>query len=780
MSDVADQLRGMAAASLFPEEGELQLPGLAAPVEILRDRWGVAYLSAESQDDLWFAQGVVTAGERLFQLELALRAANGRLSEVFADRTLDDDRFARTIGFHRAGARIAATWDERSHAMHERFRAGVFAWMDAMPVKPLEYTLLDLEPDLPTDEAAWASAFVYLAWTLSGNWDTELLRAWIGERLGPEAVRTLLPPLPEDAPEIAAGALHGRLLDTAPRVNGQGSNDWVVSGARTVTGKPLLANDPHLLALQPSPWIELHLRAPGYETRGVALVFSPGILLGTTAHHAWGVTNVTGDVQDLYVERLNPDGTAAGFESAWEPLTVHREEIAVRGTTEPVALEVRETRHGPILQDFEEGMLPPTVRPLPEGPVYALRWTGYERAFPPSLVLDVAGAADFASFRRAAVALACPGQNVVYADVDGTIGYQCTGTYPVRRAGDHTAPVPGWTDEHAWDGWVPFDELPWCEDPERGFVATANNRIHDADYPHRIGDDFHTPYRARRIAELLLATERHDVASFARIQADTVSLPARATLPLLLELEPADDDERVALELLGAWDGDMAAASAAAAVFNVWCRHVARRLLLPRLGEDLFRAYHAWREVFQCEVLPGLLRDVPAGWFGEDGVGDGEDPRAARDRLLHEALAGALAELVDALGPDPAGWSWGAMHRVRLVHPLGALPGLEPLFTAVDAPLGGDEQTVSQGGFDGRDGYRAAVIPSWRAVYDLDDLDRSMGALPAGNSGNPASPHWNDQAELWLAGELHPLPLTRPAVEAAAVATLHLVPGYHP
>jgi penicillin amidase len=778
MSDFAEQLRAMAAASLFPQEGELEAPGLDAPVEILRDRWGVPYLTAETQDDLWFAQGFVTAGERLFQLELALRAANGRLSEVFADRTLDDDRFARTIGFHRAGERVAADWDDRSHAMHERFRAGVFAWIDAMPAKPVEYTLLDLEPDLPADEAAWASAFVYLAWSLSGNWDTELLRAWIGERLGPEGVRTLLPPLPEDAPTIAAGALHGRLLDAAPRAKGQGSNDWVVDGTRTASGKPLLANDPHLLALQPSPWIELHLRARGYEARGVGLIFSPGVLLGTTAHHAWGVTNVTGDVQDLYVERLNEDGTAAEYLGAWEPLAFRREEIAVRGAADPVAFDVRETRHGPILERYVEGEVDPEIRPLPPGPVYALRWTGFDRASRPSIVLDAAAATDFATFRRAAVALECPGQNVVYADVEGTIGYQCTGLYPIRRGGAHTAPVPGWTDTHEWDGFLPFDRLPWCENPTRGFVATANNRTHDDDYPHRIGDDFHTPYRARRIVELLEATERHDVASFARIQADTVSQPARATLPLLLALEPADDAERKALELLGTWDGDMAADSAGAAVFNAWCRHIARRILIPRLGEDLFRAYHAWREVFQCEVLPELLREPSAAWFGDD-LGGGS-PADARDGLLDAALGDALAELTERLGPDPAGWSWGALHRVRLIHPLGALPGLESLFTALDAPFGGDEQTVAQGGFDGRDGYPTAVIPSWRAVYDLGDLDRSMGVLPAGNSGNPASPHWSDQSALWLAGELRPLPFTRPAVEAAAISALRLVPGYHP
>jgi len=763
MSDFVEQLRDVAAASLVPEHGELAAPGLSAPVEVLRDRWGVPYISAASLDDLWFAQGFVTAGERLFQIDLLLRAANGRLSEVFADRTLDDDRFARTIGFHRTGATLAAAWDDASKAMHARFREGCAAWIAQMPALPVEYSLLDMAPSVPTaDAGAWAAAFVYLAWGLSGNWDKELLRTAIDERLGPDAVRTLLPPLPSDLPHIPAGSIGGRLLDDLPRPKGEGSNDWVVSGARSATGKPLLANDPHLLAVQPGAWIEMHLRAPGYEARGVALTFSPGVLLGTTAHHAWGVTNVTGDVQDLYVERLNEERSAAEHLGAWEPLTIRREEIHVRGNAEPVVVEVRETRNGPIIDTAVAGDRQTEYIPLPETATYALRWTGLECGIRPSLVLDAANARSFDEFRHAVWGVGCPGQNFVYADVDGTIGYQCTGLYPVRRSGDGSGPVPGWTDEHAWDGWIPFEELPWAVDPALGYLVTANNRIHDDGYPHLIGHDFHGPYRARRVAERLEAVPLHDVASMASIQSDTVSIPARDALPSLLALEAMTDDARAAMAVLAGWDGDMAAASAAAGLFNVWSRHIARRALEPRLGEELFRRYHVDREVFQCEVLPGWLRD-PAGWLDDD--------------LLRAALADALGELTERLGPDPAAWRWGALHHVELMHPLGSIPGLGALFTAADDELGGDEQTVMQGGFDSVDGYTASVIASWRAVYDLDDLDRSIGVLPSGVSGNPASPHWNDQFPLWIAGRYHPLPFTRPAVEAAAVATLRLLPG---
>lgn len=751
----------MAASAIFPAEGELSIDGLQEPVTVRRDAWGVPYIEAASLDDLWFAHGVVTAGERLFQLELTLRAANGRLSELFGERTLDDDRLARTVGFHRAGARIAADWDERSRSMHERFRAGVRAWVKAMPAAPLEYTLLDTTPWVPDDEALWATAFVLLAWGLSGNWDTELLRAWIADAGDDELATRLLPPLPADPPEVVPGALAGELFDAVPRAKGQGSNAWAVAGSRTSTGAPLLANDPHLLATQPGVWLECHLSAPGYRARGVGLTFSPGVLLGCTDHHAWGVTNVSGDVQDLYAERLNDDRSATEHEGVWEPLTVHREEIAIRGESAPHVVEVRESRHGPLLDTFMSGTLHPEYVPLPDEPVYALSWVGLDHGTRPSLVLDVAKATSFESFREAALeGLACPGQNAVYADVDGTIGYACTGRYPVRVGGNGTAPVPGWTGDHEWIDRVPAEELPWGVDPSRGFLVTANQRMHDDAYPHLIGHDFHTSFRARRIAEVLAAHDDHDVGSMAALQTDVVSLAARENIPLLLERAGAGDnpDRQAALTLLGSWDASMTAGSAATAVYQVWCAHIARLALTSQLGEELFRRYHAWREPFQCGALAQMLlaHELDRG-------------------TLEAALDAAITELCEAFGDDMAGWRWGDLHRVTLAHPLASIPGFESLFLALEEGVGGDDQTVLQTGVDARNGFPAAVIPSWRAVYDLADLDRSAGVLPTGNSGNPASPHWNDQAPLWLAGETHPLPFSPAAVEAAAIAELRLV-----
>jgi penicillin amidase len=764
MLDPLDEFRGAARAALPPLEGEIAAVGLWEPVEVLRDRWGIPYLSASSPDDLWFAQGFVQASERLFQIELALRAAGGRLSGWFSDLTLPADRFARTIGFHRIGAREAERWSEPSRSMMGRFVRGARAWLDVMPAPPLEYAMLAAAPELPDDLGEWAAAFAYLAWGLSGNWDHELLRLRLTERLGAETARVLLPPLPADPPGLAAGSLAGRLLEGLPRSHGQGSNNWVVSGSRTASGRPVLANDPHLLAQQPAPWFEIHLRAPGYEARGVAFPFAPGIVVGTTPHHAWGVTNVSGDIQDLYVERLNDERSAAEFDGVWEPLDVRPETIEVRGG-DPVTFDVRETRHGPILETATVGVAG-NEYDLLEG-TFALRWAAADGLLEPHALVDLVRASSFEAFRQALWGLACPGQNVVYADVEGTIGYQCTGRFPIRRGGDGSAPVAGWTSDHGWDGYLPYEELPWSKDPGSGFLVTANNRAHDEDYPHLIGLDFHTPFRARRISELLEANGTVTLEDVGTMQVDTVSLPARRLLPWLLETEARTDRARRALAVLEGWSGDLGADSAAAAVYQVWVGRIA----VGAFGDHeetrrLFETYFAWREAFVCTALPGML-----------AAGDPPPDGGSWREILATSLDETAGLLEERLGPDASGWRWGALHRVRFAHPLARMPGLGPLFVAAEHELGGDEQTVLQAGIDAHLGFDAVVIPSWRMAIDLGDLDASRAVLTTGQSGNPVSPHWNDQSALWAAGELRACPLSRPAVEAASEGSMLLVPG---
>jgi penicillin amidase len=776
--DWAEQVREGARRALPPVEGELSVPGLADRVEVIRDRWGVPHAYASNLPDLFLAQGFVVGSERLFQLDMILRAANGRLATMFGALVLPADRFARLIGWNRAGVRLAQQYDEDSTMMTSAFRAGVRAWLEQMPAPPVEYQVLDLAPEIPDDPAYWASATAYLAWGLSGNADRELVRAEIAERLGPDALRDLFPDVPGVSGPLVAGGREAlasavEVLRSAPsRPPGLGSNNWVVAGSRTETGKPLLANDPHLGVATPSIWFECHLSAPGYEASGVSLPFAPGVVIGRTAHHAWGFTNVGGDTQDLYLEQLSEDGSSARYEDAWEPLTVHREELWSRGSEEPLVLEVRETRHGPILDSYALGIVLPRIV---EGGVrepYALRWVGAEHALPPSTLLRIAQATDFEAFRAAVRDWGSPGQNMVYADVDGTIGYQCTGRYPVRRAGDGTMPVPGWTAEHEWDGFVAFDDLPWAMNPESGFLATANNRIHDASYPHLIGHDWSPPSRIRRIGELLAAAPTHSRDTFAAIHADTVSIPARELADVLSDIEPANERQRDVITWFAGWDGDLDADSATACAFEAWCVHLAREILLPRLGQELFDHYYAdapetgdWRAL----VLPNLLANPTAAWFGSDGL-------EARDDVLRRALDAALDELTERLGPDPSAWRWGALHRVVFAGPLAMIADLAPMFTAGVVEVGGDDDTVNQGAFEPGIGYDAAVIASWRQIVDLADPDAALGMHTTGQSGHPSSEHWNDLVPMWASANYHALPFTRPAVDVAAMSSMTLVP----
>ncbi|HZA60140.1 MAG TPA: penicillin acylase family protein [Actinomycetota bacterium] len=778
MDEMTRALEEAAHGALPPFEGEVRLAGLRAPVEVLRDRWGVPHITAADEHDLWFAQGYVMASERLFQVDLGGRLATGRLSEVFGDLTLPLDRFVRTLGWHRTGRALADGWDERSLEMTEAFAAGVRAWVDTMPAPPPEYGVIGVEPSLPALEEAPAVAAAtgaFVAWSLSRGWDNDLLRAEIAERIGIEAMRLLFPDVdPEPLPVVAGTEHPGRLelLDGAffPPSD-QGSNNWVVHGGRTTTGHPLLANDPHLAIQLPSAWYEVHLVAPGIDVAGVAFPFSPGVLIGHNERIAWGFTNGEGDVQDLFLERLSEDSAAAEFEGAWEPLTVHREEIAVRGRAEPDVLEVRESRHGPLLDSYTIGISSPEVIEGGIRRTYALRWVGRDHGVAPSVVRGLDMARDWDGFRAALAGWRCPGQNAVYADVDGNIGYQLTGMYPVRRRGDGTLPVPGWTGEYEWEGWIPFEELPRAYNPPDGSLLTANNRPHDDAYPHLIGKEFLPPFRARRIAERLAERDRHDRDSFASIQVDTVSLSARRLLPDLLSVEPDDDRQKQALAMLAEWDADLAAHSAPAALYQVWCARIAREVLLPLLGEELYTHFYArrqWTNGFLHKALPHLLAYPSATWFGRDG-------RDARDEALRRALDAALDELGQRFGDEP--WRWGRIHRATFASQLARVPYCTELLTAGVVELGGDDQTVLQGLFEPGVPYSVAVLPSWRQILDPGDWDASVGVLTTGQAGNPVSPHFRDQFPLWSEGKHHPMPFTRAAVEAATIHRLDLLPA---
>ena len=771
MSDWIDGLRKHARKALPIVEGDLKLEGLSAPVEVIRDRWGVPHITAETPDDAYFAQGFVVASERLFQMDLTFRYATGRLAGMLGELALPLDRFARTVGWNRAGARIADGFDDRSREMTQAWGSGVRAWLDVMPARPVEYEVLDLEPDVPTSsevESRVASAAVFLAWNLSGNWDAELLRMEVADKLGAEAVQELFPGTPSFDEQTGWEFLE--LLRNAPlRPGGQGSNNWVVSGSRSETRAPLLANDPHITVGMPPIWFECHLTTPAFDVSGVALPFAPGIVIGRTARVAWGTTNVSGDTQDLYLEKLTDD--AAIYDDQEEPLRVHHEEIEVRGSDEPHVLTVKETRHGPVLDSYLIGAgRPEVVEGITRN--VALRWVGAEHAVEPSVLERMATATNAAEFRTAVEGWTCPGQNFIFADADGTIGMQTTGRFPIRAEG-HTGAVPvaGWRSGSEWRGWIPFEGLPANENPPDGVLSTANQRLQPEDAAHQIGNDYSPPFRAQRIDQLLSHSPKHSVDRFARYQSDTLSLPATLLTALLIGVEPRTSRQERAIDVLRGWNGDVAADSAAAAIYEVWCAAIAREVLLPRLGEELFDHYYAKRastNPFRSEVLARLVADASPDWFGAEGL-------EARDDRLRTALDATLDELERELGDDVDAWRWGAFHHARFRGPIAITPELAELFTGADVEVGGDEQTVLASSFLPGESWRAQVVPSWRQIVDLSDPDAARGVLPTGQSGNPESQHWNDQAELWTGGRNHPMPFTRAAVEREAESRLRLL-----
>ncbi|HEY6101797.1 MAG TPA: penicillin acylase family protein, partial [bacterium] len=555
----------------FPQtSGRIALEGLHGTVEVMRDRWGIPHIYAQDDLDLFFAQGFVHAQDRLWQMEFNRRAASGRLSEIFGPVTLDTDRFLRTVGLRRAAEAEAAQLGDEMTRVLQAYADGVNAYITSRRGRlPLEFALLRYvpEPWSPVDSVAFGKL---MAWTLSGNWDSEILRAHLVSRFGEAGMERLMPAYPAGMPVIVpAGADYRpfrsavalRLVAHAPARDGTGSNNWVIAGSRTTTGTPILANDPHLQAAMPSIWYEMDLSSERFHAAGATFAGAPGVIIGHNAHIAWGVTNAGPDVQDLYLERFDPDDpTRYEFKGQWEQATVVEESISVKGRREPVLLPVRITRHGPILNGVVDGL----------DAFVALRWTALEPGTILGSVLRLDEARNWSEFREALKLWTVPAQNFVYADGDGNIGYQLPGRIPVRAKGDGLLPVPGWTGEYEWVGEIPFDELPSSFNPERGYIVTANNRIIPDGYQHFIAAEWDPGFRAQRIEAMLTAQPKVSPEVVADMQLDTTSLPAQAIIRSLQGVQVTEEPDASLLAELRAWDGVLAPESQAAAIYEAF------------------------------------------------------------------------------------------------------------------------------------------------------------------------------------------------------------------
>jgi len=758
--------------------GRLTVPGLCQTVVIRRDRWGVPHITAQNDADAWFALGFCQGQDRAFQLELLRRVVRGTLAELFGPAALPVDRLSRRIGLHRASKRQLSALDPELLTVAWAFVAGINAGMrDGLRRRPHELVLLRAR--LGIWEITDVLGVVKLmSFSLASNWTSELVRFKVLTEDGPEALRALDPGYPDwhpvtDPPGVDCGPLLDRLAEELDRLRmplgGGGSNNWVIAGDRTASGRPILANDPHLDPVLPPYWYLAHLQTPEWAVAGAVLVGTPAVVAGHNGFAAWGVTAGLSDNTDLFLEEIGPDGKSVREGERFIPCQLRHERIQVRGS-HPVDDVVLETPRGPIVTPVLKGIsLALSLRavwldPLPIGGLLRLHRVR-----------------SFEEFRSALAEWPQIPLNVVYADTSGTIGWQLAGQVPQRRSGNGLLPQPGWLPELGWaPDLLPAEALPWTKDPPAGFIATANNRPRrDGDGPF-LGGDFLDGYRVARIVEVLGARSDWDVPRTQALQLDVLSLPWRELRDVILHLEAPDPAARRALTILCTWDGRLTADSPAAAVFECFLAEMARRIAIakaPRsaqwvLGEGFggLNDGSSWG-IRRTAHLVRLLRSQPSGWFA----------RPWPD-LMVDCLAAVVRDLERRYGSDPANWAWGRIRPLTLVHPLGdPLRSPRPLQLLLNRgpfPCGGDANTVCAAGNSPLDPTGPVTfMASLRLVVDVGNWDETRVALPGGQSGNPLSPHYHDQLALWRRGEGFRLAWTPAAVERETVATLELVPS---
>ncbi len=746
----------LARRPLPQEEGEIELEALEGAVRVRRDRWGVPHIEAEHATDLWFAEGFCHGQDRLFQMDFYRRVVSGRLSEMAGAETLPVDRLMRTLGIRRTAEREAAALDPETLALLERFCEGVNAAATSAKAPPFEMQLLrqSFAPWRPVDILSIGKL---LAFGLSTNWEKELLRADMTRTLGPKRAAKLDPGYPPDNPVVTQEAWSGNGLALAEQIDAvrssigmaseaSGSNNWAVSGALSATGSPLLAGDPHLPQSMPGIWYQVGLTLGDRCVRGASLPGMPGVYMGQNNDVCWTFTNVMADVQDLFIERI--EGDRYMFEGEWRSLETHREEIAVKGRDEPEVLEVRSTHHGPIVN---EALGADDAEPL------ALRWITLDEPTAFKGVFDMHAVRSGLDLVAVLEGHTSPASSLVWADRSGSIGFKLVGRLPLRKGGCPDLPKPGWTGEFEWEGPIPYEDLPETIDPESGFLITSNNRIVGDAYPHHITSDWLDGFRAKRIEDLLGESSEHDLDGFEAMQSDNLSIPGLEAARRLGQLSPAGQREMSAIERLRSWDGRLDPDTIAGSIYQAFLLRLARGTARAIIGDrDLCER---WLD----RADNGFTSHVTSPWRWHSHLmklweeGDEELIGRPWDDLVLESLSGALDDLSDRFGPDPEGWRWGHVHEMEFPHPLGeANPLLRKLLNR-RLKAGGAQETVSQIAYDPNDPYRAVWAPSWRLVADPTDPDRSRWQMFTGQSGHPASPHYDDLQVDWLEGRTQPM-----------------------
>jgi penicillin G amidase len=797
----------------FPQyEGELRIAGLTAPVTVYRDAHGVPQLFAEHASDLFRAQGYVHAQERFWEMDFRRHVTSGRLSELFGASQVETDTYLRTLGWRRVAEAEYQLIAAEVRDILTAYAAGVNAWLaengaggtgqnggEPSGRLSLEYTILGLqngnyriEPWGPVDSLAWLKA---MAWDLRGNMSDEIARAaLLGSGLSRTQVEQLYPaypysrnrpildgqttangrvfpaPVQDDAYRAVQPMLDGLRagLSRLPRMVGEngahlGSNSWALAGSRTTTGKPILANDPHLGPSMPSIWFQMGLRCTcEFNVSGFTFSGVPGVVIGHNDRIAWAFTNLGPDVTDLYLERL--DGNRYEVDGQLRDLTVRTEEIKVAGG-KPVTLTIRSTGHGPLLTDASE-----ELRKLGGQYAIALRWTALDPGRTANALYELNLARNFTDFRRAAAAFEVPAQNMLYADVDGNIGYQSPGRIPVRGKGDGKWPAPGWDSAYDWRSYIPFEQLPTTYNPVQGYLVTANQAVVGPEYPHLLTDDWSYGYRSQRINDMIgSSSNKLSVADVQKMQFDNRNGMAPALVPVLLNAKLSGLAAK-AQALLRNWDFQQPADSAPAAYYNAVWRHLLLRTFDELPADRKPDGSDRWYEV----LLP-MLGDQASAWWDDRSTPAVE----SADQTVAAAMNDAAAELRERLGDDPAEWRWGELHRLTARNQSFGESGvaiIEWLFNHGPADTAGGDAIVNATGWNAAEGYEVDWVPSMRMIVDLSNLDGSRWINLTGASGHAFAAHYADQFDRWRTGETLPMRWDQATIRREAAHTLTLRP----
>ena len=754
--------------------GTLEVAGVSGPVRIGRDGYGVAYVDAASDTDAWFGLGFVHGQDRAFQLESILRLVRGTLSELIGPDTLPLDRLSRRIGFRGSALAQLDALDDDMRATLEAYAAGTYQGATAGSAKAAhEFVLLRSTPT-PYEAADVLGLMKLMPFLLASNWDSELMRYKVLTEDGPEALLALDPTYPEWLPVAypvgkAAGAAIDRLADDLELFNatagmGGGSNNWAIAGSRTTSDRPIVANDPHLAPSHPSHWYLARVATPEWQVAGATLLGAPGFPVGFNGSCAWGVTAGLTDNTDLFLEEIGPDGASVRVGDSFVPCTVRHEMIEVKGG-DPIVEEVLETPHGPIIgPSLSENETAIAMRAVWLDPL------------PVRGILDLQTVRSVDDVKEAYRNWPGLPLNIVSGYDSGDIAWQLVGDAPIRKSGSGTLPMAGWDPGSGWtDERVGIDELPSATNPDAGFIATANNKPLDGDEGVFIGYDYIDGYRLARIDESLSEREDWTLQSVGELQMDRTPIPWREVRNAVLGVESSEPSISRALRMLKAWDGVAAIDSAAASVYELFIVDMARRVVYAKAPNTAEWALGKGLSALTPEAgfftrrtghLSRLLRTQPDGWF--DGSWDDE---------IIAAVGSAAAKLEELRGPDVADWGWGDVRPLTFKHPVGEKKPMDKVFNLGPFPWGGDANTISQAAVSFLDPTaNSPFVASMRMAVDVGKWDNNRFVLPGGQSGNPMSPHYDDQLDLYREGGAISIAWSSNVMAAAVVDTLEIRP----